>query len=161
MKDQLTELYGSNRKQYVNMAKRFTNNDEYLAEDIVQEAFARALDYSDSYNPKIATVETWLKSILYIAGIDHARTEINRGMTREVNEKDLIIEVDLGKVNKMLNEVEREIAELEGEQRHICYLYFIRGYKPREIVEATGAKNQTVRTLIYRLAERLREKYED
>lgn len=160
MKEELTQLYTDNQRQYINMAKRFTDNDEYLAEDIVQEAFVRALHYSDSYNPKLADLEVWLKSIMYICGVDHKRDEIMRGMTREVEEKDLITESDNGNDNKMLKEIKNEIEELSGMQKHICFLYFIRGYKPREIVEATGAKPQTVRTVVYRFSKRLEERYE-
>ena len=156
MKQDIEQLFVDNYREYLAMAKRFTDRDEYLAEDIVQEAFARALKYRKSFNNSYGTLEDWFRGILYKAGLDFKSEERMSGMTREVKEWDLSTDVETGKLKKMLQELSSEVALLTGQNKHICHLYFLCGYKPREICEVLNVPNSTVHVSVYRFAEKFR-----
>jgi RNA polymerase sigma factor (sigma-70 family) len=156
----IQQLYVDKYQDFVKIASRLIGGDMYSAEDIVQEAFKRALEYKDSYDEQFGTVMKWFNSILFRCAIDFKKEERLGGMGTELTDDDVVVKDDFGNHNKTLEEIKKDIDALGGENRQICYLYFIKQYKPREIVQITGASSNSVRTAVKRFLQQLREKYE-
>lgn len=159
MHQEITELYQTNHRRYILSASKFTDKDMWLAEEIVQEAYSRALKYSKSYNKKFGNLEQWFSNILYRSGIEFKKSELDKGMVREIKEGDIVEEADFGRNLRAMAELDDNLNTLGPMARHICYLYFVRGYKPREIVEVTGYKNNTVRQSVKEFSNKMRKKY--
>lgn len=158
--DKIEELYLDKYQSFVKIASRLIGGDMYSAEDVVQEAFKRAMEYKDSYDPQFGTMLKWFNSILFRCAVDFKKDERMGGMSTELKDEDVVVQDDFGRHNKTLEEIKADIDELGGENRQICYLYFIKQYKPREIVHITGANSNSVRTAVKRFLQQLREKYE-
>lgn len=159
MKEQIEEMFKTNHRKFLMTASRFTEKDLWLAEEIVQEAYSRALKYKDSYNARFGNTEQWFSNILYRCGIEFKKAELDKGMVREVKDSDLVTHEDFGRDLRLMAELDDNLNTLGPMARHICYLYFVRGYKPREIVDITGYKNNTVRHSVREFALKMKEKY--
>lgn len=132
------------------------------AEDVIQESFYRALRYQDSFNPNIRSFETWFNAIAKRALYDMKRENLRQGMTMLMEEALVEETTDLdGYVQKMAGEIEALIqAKRNSEHRSILYLYFIREYKPSDIVTVVDTSNKTIRQIVWRFKQEVKEKYD-
>lgn len=60
----LEQLYRDNKKRYVRKIYPYVHNQE-VCEDIVQEAFSKAISKLHTYNPKRGGLSTWFNSVLF------------------------------------------------------------------------------------------------
>jgi len=165
---EILKLYEERRLDFVRIASRLISqgsyNPERLAqwgpEDVVQEAFTRALYYKDSFDHKLGSLTKWFNRILHGCAIDFRKDERLGGLADEIKDSDYIVESCFGTDNKLIEEVKRDVAKLDGDVKQICQLYFINQYKPREIVQITGHNSTYVRTTVKNFLAKLREKYE-
>ncbi len=155
----LEGLYNDRYRDFHKIASRLIGGDKYGAQDVVQEAFARALHYQSGYNPEAGTLAKWFNIILFRAAIEFKKDERLGGMSTEVKEKDCITEAEFGEDNKLVEEITKEVEGLKGANKQICYLYFIKQYKPREITQVTGICGNSVRTAVKRFLQYIRGKY--
>ena len=72
------------RNSAVYFSSRYTM-DKYIAEDIVQEAFAYIYVYKDKYNEKYA-FKTYLFTIIRNKSIDYIRKISNESLNDDLNE---------------------------------------------------------------------------
>lgn len=85
MRETIEQFYIDNHETYI---KRIYRQAGGLAnaEDVVQEAFLRALQYSDSYTVREdSDMEKWFNSILRRALVDFKRIETKQGMTSQTD----------------------------------------------------------------------------
>lgn len=128
------------------------------AEDIVQEAFVRALKYWNSYDPEKKELGAWFNSILNNALRAFKKDERLYGMCDEFNEEE-VDGVVLSQTESGLRKfIDRAISERPSNIADVLHLYFILGYKPREIVEVTDADAAFVSRMVYNFREELKEK---
>lgn len=128
------------------------------AEDIVQEAFVRALKYWNSYDPEKKELGAWFNSILNNALRAFKKDERLYGMCDEFNEEE-VDGVVLSQTKSGLRKfIDRAIAERPSNVADVLHLYFVLGYKPREIVEVTDADAAFVSRMVYNFREELKEK---
>ena len=161
MHDTIEEAYNTFYKDFVKISSRLVGGNMDAGQDIAQETFARALQYSASFDAERGSIRKWLNSILFRCVKDYQRDDRNGGMVTEVRDDDATLDSDFGEDNKTVEEVWAEVDKLIGDNRQICYLYFIKRYKPREIVEVTGFKNNSVRTAVKRFNNYLKDKYNE
>jgi len=136
--------------------------DPYDAEDIVQEAFYRALKYEDSFDPEKARLDQWFGGILNRCQKDFARDQRMGGLTVEVEDHHIFTDDDFGEDQRAVRAVEDEINSIRSEQaRMICHLYFIKQYSMKEITEVLDVCNKVVNTETYRFKMALRAKHGD
>jgi len=133
------------------------------AEDIVQEAFTRALTYKDAYNPNLNQFSTWFNGILRRCLYDFKRVELKQGMA--ILEEEPLVEetVDLdGYEQKFAAEIEKHIEQKANvAHKNVLYLYFIRGYPRRDIVKITDESIKNIEIITYRFKQEMRERYGD
>lgn len=159
MNEVLEQLYINKYKDFMLISSRLIGGDMYGAEDVVQEAFARAYKYKNSFDPKYGTVTKWFNSILFHCANNFRKDEKYGGMSTEIKDGDLVVEDDFGHDKKMVEEINLELSGLKGANRQICFLYFVKQYKPREITQVTGIAGNSVRTAVKRFSQHIRSKY--
>lgn len=75
--DKLTDLYRTVYKAKVKVMSRILGGDVTLAEDVVQEAFTRAVKYILLFDEEKGLMETWFNAILFNALRDIQKQERN------------------------------------------------------------------------------------
>jgi RNA polymerase sigma-70 factor (ECF subfamily) len=155
----LEEHYKKNYRRLLNIAYGWLGGNYQSAEDVVQETYYRALKYSDSYSEDLSAFDTWITTIFNRCVKDFKKAEREFSGYVELEEHHLVEDedylVNLGSVRNMVTEIE----DLRPEARHIVYLYFIKGYAPREIVKVLDINNKKVRMTVHRFKQRMKLKY--
>lgn len=153
--DLISLHYTENYSKLVKRTRgRVPENSVALAEEVVQEAYARALKYFRTYNPKTNTFDIWFQGILRNAINDCRTVEKEHGATLELHEniEELIPprrNVDTKAIWKQIDGVEKE------RERHILMLFFVTGFLSKDIAEYLGTNHNTVRQVILRFKNRM------
>jgi RNA polymerase sigma-70 factor (ECF subfamily) len=127
-------------------------HDSAAAEDIAQEAFlaaVRALDRFDRRRP----FGPWLHRIAVNRAIDWARARSLRAETE-------LHEVGAVEAQQHDDQLLRELAELDPEQRAVIVLRYLLEYTPGEIAELLELPRGTVNSRLRRGLDRLKERLE-
>ena len=131
----------------------------YNAEDVIQEAFCRALKYIDTFDARYSELGTWFSKIARRAQYDFLRNETLQGLVREEQPKEEPM-VDLPALGiSTLKELEDHIEARKDNHRDILHLAYIKGYRPREIVEIVDDNLANVYTVLKRFKEEMMELY--
>lgn len=156
--EQLLELYKNDRKRYINIMSHILRGDRAGAEDVVQEAFTRAVRFIDNYNPKKGKMSTWFMTILFNALRD-VQKEM-RGQVQYQNCDNLSMEDVFGEdeivFSKEFKILLRKKIESQKNEQHqqILMLFFISGYTSTEIsqlMEKVSPSNVTTVVSRFRL----------
>ena len=142
------------------LVKRYTRRAGTVqdAEDLVQEAFYRALKYQASFDQSRHELSTWMGGILNNCLRDFKRYQMG-GPEMDYKEEP-VADPDLHWVKEMQGKVREEIEKKSGNLRDVLHLYFNLGYKPREIVQTLDVRNGTVRQSVWEFKKLLRERYD-
>ena len=154
---ELTEYYVDQRDRLV---KRYSYRagGPANAEDVVQEAFARALRYIDSYQPEVRPLPAWFNTILNNAWHDFRKEERDQGMIRV--DEDVIDNLDNEVFKSEL--VEKLIAEIDGMKEpasEILRRFILLGYTAKEVVQSSDLNIHTVRKCIADYYKSVRERF--
>ena len=138
---QLTEIYEDKYDDLVRIYKsRAGEND---VEDMVQEAFYRALYYKDSFNNKFISLENWLTSIMNNCLKDLLR-ERRDGAAMHDSEHEPAIDDRCPSDEDLEEKIILDIAKKRGDTRQIVWLYFVMGYSLKDIHMAIGGSYYNV-----------------
>ena len=152
----IEEHYKKNRRRLVQKYKRFSGTEED-AEDIVQEAYARALLYIKSLSSP-AFFEQWFSRILKNSLNNYLNEK--RGAPSEILDEEELEGVDCPCYNKvLLKEVKNTISNYLPEESEVLHLYINHGYSPRSICRVVDMKYKKINNLIYRFKEDIKEKH--
>jgi RNA polymerase sigma-70 factor (ECF subfamily) len=125
--------------------------DRSQADDILQEAYLRLLRSRPS-----TTDPQELRAIVYkIASnliVDHWRRARRERPSAEVVEAD--VPVESADVARRVD-FERVFRQLRPQERAMMWLAYVEGSDHREIAEAVGVKEKSVRVLLFRARKRL------
>lgn len=156
--EKITKLYEEEYLKYIKMM-RYRVGGEINAEDVVQEAFANALQYIDSYDGSVP-IENWFWTILTNAAKDFRRQELRCGMTDATEDEETESMDTIAYKNEIFEKALEEINNVESrELRKVLIAYFVNGWKTREIAKWAIYSHAHIRVLIYRFRQALREKY--
>lgn len=151
------------------VARHFFGNDP-IAEDIVQEAFAKALNSLDQFEGRSA-VKTWLHRILVNQALMHLRTrkrrpeepldhllpEFDRNACRiEEGWPQLLSVEDICAQNQMRRIVHAKIAELPESYRSILVLRDIEDQSTAEVAEKLELSEANVKVRLHRARSALK-----
>ncbi|MEL7423474.1 MAG: RNA polymerase sigma factor [Bacteroidota bacterium] len=154
----LTNFYEEERGTLVKKLSRRAGSPEN-AEDVVQEAFTRALKYVDSYDKAKREFGAWFNTILNNALRDFKRDEKNYGMSMEAAGGEEEVEEPRLDVRQERREV-RDLIFQKGEvQQEILRLYYILNYTPKDIQAVTEHPRGTILSTITRFQQEVMEKY--
>ena len=123
-------------KNYGKLIKRMTfrAGTEWDAEDVVQEAYCRALKYFKSYDGE--HLDQWFSTILNNTLRDYKKSE--KGLVTVSFEEEELDGVACSSIpDRVMFEIEQRISRRPQEQQTVLYRYFVEGYTVREIYEIT------------------------
>jgi len=147
--DVITSHYVQN---YDRLVKRTTwrapNRSKAIAEECVQEAYARAIKYYPTFNEKKDSFDKWFEGILRNALNDARDIEKDRGVSKELSDEDGAELVPARREKLMAVVVLRDMEE--SNYRLVLSLFLIYGFKTVDIAEYTGLSHNNVRQIIHR-----------
>ena len=158
----LEKLYREQYNDKVRMVYRRAGG-AYNADDVIQEAFTRALQYEDSFNGEtMEDLNKWFDCILRRSLYDFKRSEIKQGITQEeLKEEDPdadIVNAD-GIDSRTAEELTEIIVGFPRPKRDVLFLYFIRGYKSGEAAQVLDLTAKQVRNYVHQFKLNMREMY--
>lgn len=130
------------KKQSTNLMRRATRRlrgDMHLAQEAVQETYAKALKNFNTFDMEKSNFNTWIKHILNNTVKDIMSQEALRGGNKKLDEHEDIPSTepsaDHSLSNKeLLEKIAVDISEVKNPlQRQVLYLYFIKGLYPVDI----------------------------
>jgi RNA polymerase sigma-70 factor, ECF subfamily len=144
--DELRELY----RRYSGELFGFACNalgDRELAEEVVQDVFARAWRHAAVYDPRRASVRTWLYSIARNRIVDARRRAASRPGLAAAADPESPAELDRRLEQAVLRwQVAAALARLSPEHREVIRLAHYGGLTLREIAERKGIPIGTVKS---------------
>lgn len=157
----IEEYYNFSYKKKVSTVSRILENNFAAAEDIVQEAFARALAFYPSYDPNRGSIDKWFNSIMFNALKDYQKSEKGIVYTDPDDLSALdVLDVKQATNGKKLNSLlESAIMHIKNEtHRRVLQLFYLMGYSSKEISQIEHRVSQTnVTTLVMRFRDSLRK----
>ena len=158
------EAYGELYKLFLSKIYRFIYylvGDEFLAEDLTQNAFLKAWNNLSNFSTEKGTFQSYLYTIARNLVIDSQRKKKTYSLegledelvSRENHENDLSKEESMRKVHEALD-------GLEEDDRQIIVLRFFEEMHFDEISKIVGKNSGAVRVKIHRLMGILRHKLE-
>lgn len=133
--------------------------DRAAGEDVVQDAFERALKYSKGHDPARQEFNTWFSSVINNCLRDFQRVERMGGMSLEFDEELCDGEAMLDWEDDMICMIKEEIGKKSVFVANALHLYFFAQYKPREIAQIIGMSNAHIRTCVKEFKQSMALKY--
>jgi RNA polymerase sigma-70 factor (ECF subfamily) len=136
----------------------YRTGDRALAEDVMSEAFERAVRARKRYDPRKAGAKTWLYSIALNCLRDHQRRQgaESRALDRvgapggtQLNDPEL-------ERAEARDELQRALATLTEEEREAVALRYGGELTAKEAAKLLGEKETTVEGRLYRALRKLR-----
>ncbi len=159
MKQLIEKHYKENYDNCIRIVKRRAGSMEG-AEDVVQEAYTRALHFASSFNPTINSFDTWFSRILLNSLRDYQRSERMVGMSVEIDDRDIEPIHDYTDSKIGMEELSKFIDTEPGSLKYeIVRLYFSLDYTPRDIAKLLDADRNTVRRYVWEFRTKLKEIY--
>ena len=128
--------------------------DEYEAEDVTQQIFAKLMTALGRYEPRLVPFSAWILRVAHNAAIDHVRARRPVPLA-EVHPPDAAGDDGAGSRERFAD-LRLALAALPDEQRDVIVLRFLVGLSPREIAERMGRSEDAVHGLQHRGRRRLR-----
>lgn len=136
---------------------RFRCNDETACEDVVQEAYYRAIKYFDNYD-NTKDFNAWFYRIIGNAFNDWRNEE--RGVIKEEFEEQHEEGIPCSFYKeRVVKEINSRIDEMKDNQKEVLSLYFRKGYGPTDIAAITPNTRHAVMMMITRFKKELKELY--
>ena len=131
----LADTYLRSYGQLRGVASRFVRRED--AEDLVQEAYLRALANSGRFRGE-ATPTTWIYRILVNACLDARRHAQRRGMQVDLDEGRTRLRSSRGYRLTDGHALRTALASLTVPERTVCVMYDVMGYTHPEISRRLG-----------------------
>lgn len=151
-----SELYKLYSRAMFNVCYRITN-DQYDAEDVLQEAFVSAFKNLNSYKAD-ATFGAWLKRIVINKSISFIK---KRKMVLAETQDEPLIDGDEYNDStieyKDVERIKRALEQLPDGYRLVFSLYLIEGYDHAEIADIMGISESTSKSQFNRSKKKIRE----
>lgn len=134
----------------------FRAGTEWDAEDIVQEAYARAIQYQDSFDG--SNLDRWITTILNNSLREFKNTE--KGFATATFDEELMDGVDCSHYpDTVMREIYDLISTKSVAQKEVLNLYFKQEYSAKDISRITDYSYSTAHQIIQRFRNELKELY--
>lgn len=152
------------RENYSLLVKRMYRRLNSLedAEDVVQEAFTRALQYYPSYDSKkCKRFENWFNVVLsnvYKKFVNEKRLAgLSKSLEDATDELEPVIVDHFRCITK--KEIKRLMGDKPNDVREILSLHLMYGYAPSEISLLVSSNTRRVNNVLYNFSQELKELY--
>lgn len=158
MNETLAEFYKENRDLLLRRLAYGAGTPE-AAEDVLQEAFVRALVYQTTFDPEKKELGAWFNTIMRNALRDYKRDEWLFGMGDEFDEE----LYDPQEMPLQESELIKKIYELvdakEEEHQQVLLLYFDKHYSREDISKISPLKIRAIDQIILRFKQEVIKRY--
>jgi RNA polymerase sigma factor (sigma-70 family) len=157
---EITARYYS--EEYDNLVKKMSSRagGKVNAEDVVQEAFTRAWQYSDSYD-SAEPYDSWFNTILMNCLRDFLREERNQGRVRDSAPEEPVIE-DLNDVafkDFQMEVVSDRIENLNEPAKTIIERFLVAGDSAKVIAKELDITAKAVNQALFRFYKSMRDEF--
>ena len=139
------------------ITRRVPNQSVALAEEVVQEAYARALKYQATFEPKINTFEKWFNGILRNATNDCKSAEGGNNKEYDENVEDIRTNKD---EHKHLRHILMELYRVQKSSQRdylLLSMFYVHGFTSKDIAIHMGMTHTNVRQIIFKFRNKLNE----
>lgn len=161
MYEQIEQFYKDNYNVLVKRLNRRAGGVEN-AEDVLQEAFLRALKYHSSFNPERQEMGAWFNTIMNNVLVQFQREQMLGGATIPYDEYEHEETYEcMSENNKFISQIAKIIQSKSERPRSILHLYYLRGYKAKEIQQIVGGGYVGITLCIKRFKSEMIEEFGD
>jgi len=153
--DLIEEHYQKNKLQYMK-SLTFRAGTEWDAEDVLHDAYERAIKYYGSYDG-IQEFGAWFRTILNNALRAHLNASKGHFVSLDEVEEESIPCSQFS--SEMLKEIYQFIKTKNSVQQEVLMLHLKHGYRAIDISQITEHSYPNCRQIISRFMEELKEKY--
>ena len=150
------------KKEHFILVKRIKARgmQEADAEDVVQEAFYRALKYIDTYNPERQGIGAWFNTIMNNAFKDYRHANFTGEYSFREEDEELGGDLEEDTFNKQIvKELQREIASRNEVERNILHATFVLGYSYKACSQVFDVAFTRVQFILQEFRKEMKEKY--
>jgi len=152
------ELVGKHQSHVRNFLRKLTRDQE-LAEDLSQDTFMQAWDKMHTYAGK-GTVIGWLLKIAYTEFLQSKRRSRRyEEILAEAGSEGAAHGTQVTIQTEEITDLDRFLAVLDEQERAVMTLSYACGLSHREIGEATSLPVGTVKSIIFRGKEKIRQNF--
>lgn len=151
----LAKLYQAQFRSYAAGAYAIVGDPE-VARDVVQEAFARALDRRRRFRGD-GTLDAWVWRIV----INVARDTMRRARTASLEADELVELVAVAAPDEATAELRAELRLLPDRQRTAVFLHYYAGLPYEEVASLLGVAPGTVAASLHAARTTLRKRIEE
>ena len=135
------------------------------AQELMQDAFMRAFDHIDSYDPRKASLSTWLCRIAYRLTLDFLKRrrpmivslEDTKVWQTDISDEVLEAELSTGREER-IERLQEVIDDLPDDERMLLTLYYFEDRPLTEIAYITGIDAKPLANRLYRTRKKLFQK---
>ena len=135
------------------------------AQELMQDAFMRAFDHIDSYDPHKASLSTWLCRIAYRLTLDFLKRrrpmivslEDTKVWQTDISDEVLEAELSTGREER-IERLQKVINDLPDDERMLLTLYYFEDRPLTEITYITGIDAKPLANRLYRTRKKLFQK---
>ena len=135
------------------------------AQELTQDAFMRAFDHIDSYDPHKASLSTWLCRIAYRLTLDFMKRrhpvivslEDTKVWQTDISDEALEAELSTGREER-IERLQEVIDDLPDDERMLLTLYYFEDRPLTEIAYITGIDAKPLANRLYRTRKKLFQK---
>ena len=135
------------------------------AQELMQDAFMRAFDHIDSYDPHKASLSTWLCRIAYRLTLDFLKRrrpmivslEDTKVWQTDISDEVLEAELSTGREER-IEQLQKVINDLPDDERMLLTLYYFEDRPLTEIAYITGIDAKPLANRLYRTRKKLFQK---
>lgn len=135
------------------------------AQELTQDAFLRAFDHIDSYDPHKASLSTWLCRIAYRLTLDFLKRrrpmivslEDTKVWQTDISDEVLEAELSTGREER-IERLQEVIDDLPDDERMLLTLYYYEDRPLTEIAYITGIEAKPLANRLYRTRKKLFQK---
>lgn len=142
-------LYTNYRKSFVSKVRPYVQSWD-VAEDIVQDAFTRAMTCIDQYDKRKGSLKGWFTKILFSCVWKHLRELKKRPPMYDI---DMVLENDLLAYEEEPNLRDYVKGVSNAKHKQALLGYFVLGNSYAEIAPLLGLTQDNVRKIVSRFRE--------
>ena len=132
------------------------------AQELTQDAFMRAFDHIDSYDPQRASLSTWLCRIAYRLTLDFLKRrrpmivsiEDTKVWQTDISDEALEAELSTGREER-IEQLQQVMDELPDDERMLLTLYYFEDRPLTEIAYITGVEAKPLANRLYRTRKKI------
>lgn len=145
----LEQLYKQQRRAFVFKVRPYVQSYD-MAEEIVQDAFTKALSFYHQYDPRKGPIKGWFTKVLFSCVWSHLRELKKRPPMYDI---DLVLESDLLAYEEEPNLRQYISKVFNTKHRQVLLGYFVVGNTYPEIASLLGLTQDNVRKIVQRFRD--------